>query len=57
MLTQLDASVSRPENRFPGVRNPELRSVMCKHLALVFEVFGVHWNTVTSDLKKQGYFK
>lgn len=36
-------------------RNWELRSVMCKHLALVMEVVGAHWNTVVSELKRQGY--
>ena len=36
-------------------RNHMLRSVMCKHLALVMEVVGAHWNSLVRELKKQGY--
>jgi hypothetical protein len=69
ILTQLDAgaegkikyAVSKgktnevPETRFPKVRNPGLRDVTCKHLALVLELFGGHWNSIVRDLRVQGY--
>jgi hypothetical protein len=70
ILTQLDAGAPGkikyavgkdgrtnevPEPRFPGVRNPALRGTVCKHLDLVFEVVGAHWNSVERDLRNQGY--
>ena len=67
LVSQLDAGapgklysvppndVEMPENRFPGIRNPDLRGSVCKHLGLVFEVFGAHWNSLERDLKSQGY--
>ena len=67
LVSQLDAGapgklysvppddVEMPENRFPGIRNPSLRGSVCKHLGLVFEVFGAHWNSLERDLKSQGY--
>lgn len=67
LVSQLDAGapgklysvppndVEMPENRFPGIRNPNLRGSVCKHLGLVFEVFGAHWNSLERDLKSQGY--
>ncbi len=54
ILTQLGAKVTRPENRFPRIRNPDLRNVMCKHLRLVMDVFGSHWNSVLSELMSRG---
>jgi hypothetical protein len=54
ILTQLDAINPPPEDRKPNIRNPGSRGTVCKHLALVFSVFGNHWNSVTKDLKAQG---
>ena len=54
ILTQLDAIDPPPEDRKPDIRNPGSRGTVCKHLALVFSVFGNHWNSVTRDLKAQG---
>ena len=36
-------------------RNWQLRGIMCKHLGLVMEVLGAHWNSLVRDLKNQGY--
>ena len=36
-------------------RNWMLRGIMCKHLGLVMEVVGAHWNSLVRDLKNQGY--
>lgn len=36
-------------------RNWRLRGIMCKHLGLIMEVIGAHWNSLVRDLKNQGY--
>ena len=36
-------------------RNWQLRGIMCKHLGLIMEVVGAHWNSLVRDLKNQGY--
>ena len=36
-------------------RNWLLRGIMCKHLGLIMEVVGAHWNSLVRDLKNQGY--
>ena len=36
-------------------RNWQLRGIMCKHLGLIMEVIGAHWNSLVRDLKNQGY--
>ena len=37
-LHQLDTALS-PEDRFPGIRDPNLERVACKHLIAVFRAF------------------
>lgn len=54
ILTNLDSAI-QPETRPPNVRNPKQRGSVCKHLAAVLKVFPFWWNTIASDLRKQGY--
>jgi hypothetical protein len=41
ILTQLDAAIV-PENRFPHIRNPQLKGIVCKHLNRTLKVLPFH---------------
>jgi hypothetical protein len=51
ILTQLDAAI-RPENRYPSIRNPQLKGVCCKHLRRTIKVLPFHLGTIASEIKK-----
>lgn len=55
ILTQLGASDNDAENRFPHIRNPRLRSTVCKHLSLVLEVAPFLATDILRDAKKKGW--
>jgi len=52
ILTQLDASMV-PETRYPHIRNPQLKGIMCKHLRRVMKVLGFHLGTMANVIKQQ----
>lgn len=52
ILTQLDASIE-PENRFPKIRNPNLKGVCCKHLRKVMKILGFHVGDMAKEIKRQ----
>ncbi len=56
ILTQLDANAEEPpENRFPRIRNPGLKSTVCKHLSNVMDVFPFYISDITGELRRLGY--
>lgn len=55
VLTHLDSSAGRDENRFPSLRNPKLKGVVCKHLNNVLEALPFWQANIVRDLKALGY--
>lgn len=49
ILTQLGASIV-PEDRYPKVRNPQLRGVVCKHLNRVLKSLPFHNGDITQEI-------
>jgi hypothetical protein len=54
ILTQVDAVFGRGEQRFPGVRNPELKGSVCKHLAHTLQYFPFYISEIARDMKAKG---
>jgi hypothetical protein len=52
ILTQLDAAM-RPEERFPHIRNPLLRGILCKHLRRTIKTLGFHLGDMATAIKRQ----
>jgi len=52
LMTQTDAILSPKENRFPSVRNPNLKGSVCKHLESVLRVLPFHISDITTSAKK-----
>lgn len=50
ILTQLDAAIV-PENRFPHIRNPHLKGIVCKHLKRTLEIFRFHFGDLAAQIK------
>lgn len=50
ILTQKDAAIL-PEERYPKIRNPELKGVACKHLRRTLKVLPFHLGTMAKELK------
>jgi hypothetical protein len=50
--TQLGIAII-PEPRYPDVKNPDLRGVMCKHLRRVMKILNFHLGDMASEIKKQ----
>lgn len=51
ILTQLDASIYA-EDRFPKVRNPQLKGITCKHGRRVLKVLPFHLGDFASAIKE-----
>lgn len=52
ILSQLDASIYY-EDRFPVVRNPQLRGIACKHLIKTLTVLPAHSGDMARAIKQQ----
>lgn len=52
ILTQLDASLV-PEERFPHVRNPQLKNVACKHLRRTIKVLPFHMGNLANAISQE----
>lgn len=52
ILTVLDAAIY-PEERFPRIRNPNERGVVCKHLNITLRVLPFNNTAIARELKKQ----
>jgi hypothetical protein len=52
ILTQLDAAII-PEIRYPHIRNPNLKGVVCKHLGRSLKVLPFHLGNIASAIKEQ----
>lgn len=52
ILTVLDAAIY-PEERFPNIRNPGERGVVCKHMNRILRVLPFHSTEIASELKNQ----
>ncbi|RYD68024.1 MAG: hypothetical protein EOP83_01620 [Verrucomicrobiaceae bacterium] len=52
ILDQLDASIYH-EDRYPHVRNPQLRGVACKHLIRTLKVLPFHLGDIAAVIKAQ----
>jgi hypothetical protein len=52
ILTQLDAAIV-PEDRFPHIRNPELKGIVCKHLNKTLKVLPFHMGDMAKEIKAQ----
>lgn len=52
ILTQLDAAM-RPETRFPHIRNPQLKGILCKHGRRVIKTLGFHLGDMATAIKQQ----
>ena len=52
MCTVLDAAIY-PEERFPRVRNPSERGIVCKHLNRVLRVLPFHNSQIAAEMKRQ----
>jgi hypothetical protein len=52
VLTQLDAAII-PENRFPHIRNPFLKGIVCKHGARTLKVLNFHLGDLAAYIKIQ----
>lgn len=55
VLTHLDANAGNDEKRFPSIRNPRLKGVVCKHLNNVLEALPFWQTNIVRDLKKLGH--
>jgi hypothetical protein len=52
ILTQLDAAIV-PEERYPHIRNPHLRGVVCKHANRSLKVLPFHLGDMAKAIKEQ----
>lgn len=52
ILTQLDAAM-RPETRYPHIRNPQLKGILCKHGRRVIKVLPFHLADMAKAIKQQ----
>lgn len=52
IMTQLDAAIV-PETRYPHIRNPELRGVVCKHLIRSLKVLPFHLGDMAAAISEQ----
>jgi hypothetical protein len=52
MLTVMDAAIY-PEERFPRIRNPTEKGIVCKHLNRALRVLPFHNGKIASELKSQ----
>lgn len=52
ICTVLDAAIY-PEERFPRIRNPQERGVVCKHLNRVLRVLPFHSGSIAKELRRQ----
>jgi hypothetical protein len=50
--TQLGIAIY-PENRYPDIRNPQLRGIACKHLRKTIKVLPFHLGDIAAEIKKQ----
>jgi hypothetical protein len=50
--TQLDMAIY-PEDRFPSIRNSQLRGIVCKHLKRTLFVTKFHSGTIAAAIKEQ----
>jgi hypothetical protein len=50
--TQLDIAI-RPEIRYPGIRNPDLKGIACKHLIRTLKVLPFHLGDMAKAIKQQ----
>ena len=51
ILTQADAAIV-PEVRFPHIRNPNLRGIVCKHLNRTLKVLPFHIGDMAAGIKQ-----
>lgn len=51
MLTQTDSSII-PETRFPHIRNPNLKGIMCKHLIRTAKVLPFHLGDMAKNINQ-----
>lgn len=52
ILTQTDSAIV-PEMRFPHVRNPHLKGLVCKHLNRTLKVLPYHLGDMAREIKNQ----
>jgi len=52
ILTGMDAAMNT-EVRFPHIRNPQLRGILCKHGRRVIKVLGFHWTDMAEAITQQ----
>lgn len=52
IVTQLDASIFS-EIRFPKIRNPQLKGIVCKHLRRTIKVLPFHLGDMATAIKDQ----
>lgn len=52
ILDQMDASIYH-EDRYPHIRNPQLRGIACKHLIRTLKVLPFHLADMASQIKAQ----
>lgn len=52
VLTQIDAAIV-PEDRFPTIRNPNLKGGLCKHLTRTMKVTPFHLGDLARVIKEQ----
>ncbi len=52
ILTQLDASIYS-EERYPHIRNPNLKGIVCKHLRRTLKVLPFHLGDMATAIKQQ----
>ena len=50
ILTQKESAII-PEERYPRIRNPQLKGVCCKHLRRTLKVLPFHLGTIASAVK------
>lgn len=54
--TQSGYNYGKGEDRYPEIRNPQLKGGGCKHIRAVMSTLPFHANRITQDLKKLGVF-
>jgi hypothetical protein len=52
IMTQKDAAII-PEVRYPHIRNPNLKGVVCKHLNRTLKVLPFHLGNLAAAVKEQ----
>ena len=52
MCTVLDAAIY-PEERFPRIKNPSERGIVCKHMNRILKVLPFHQGQIATELKSQ----